>query len=166
VSKLFLIKKLRGELQFSKGDEMMNRRTHIGAYGIVEKDNSILLIQKARGPYTGLLDLPGGTIEFGEAPDGTVVREIDEETGLTVNDCQLVKAASFCFQHNCTSDIEPEEFHHLAFVYKVQCDSTNKIKTDSDGLDSFGAVWVHKDRCDVNKLSPLSKFAVSLIWNT
>ena len=39
---------------------------HFGVYGIVIKDASILLIRKHGGPYDGMLDLPGGTIEFGE----------------------------------------------------------------------------------------------------
>ncbi|MNG21511.1 8-oxo-dGTP diphosphatase [compost metagenome] len=47
------------------------------------KDNRVLLIQKDRGPHTGKWDLPGGTIEFGEDPYDTLIREFEEETGIT-----------------------------------------------------------------------------------
>lgn len=33
------------------------------------------MIIKKRGPYTGLLDLPGGTPEFGESPLQTLTRD-------------------------------------------------------------------------------------------
>lgn len=60
-------------------------RSHKGIYGIIRKNNQILLIRKARGPYTGLYDLPGGSPEKGETPEQTLSREIKEETN-----CDLV----------------------------------------------------------------------------
>ena len=44
----------------------MKEYKHLGVYGLVINDNKILLIKKYGGPYDGKLDLPGGTIEFGE----------------------------------------------------------------------------------------------------
>ena len=50
--------------------------THIGAYGVILKDNKIALIRKARGGYKGKLDLPGGGIEHTETPEQALVREL------------------------------------------------------------------------------------------
>ena len=55
---------------------------HLGIYGLVLKHNSILLVHKARGPYTGLLDLPGGKPLHGEPLDDALAREVNEETGI------------------------------------------------------------------------------------
>ncbi len=44
----------------------MQFKTHIGIYAIITTNNQILLIHKSRGPYAGLLDLPGGRPEFSE----------------------------------------------------------------------------------------------------
>ena len=44
-------------------------RSHKGVYGIIRKGNQILLIRKARGPYTGLYDLPGGSPEPMKRPN-------------------------------------------------------------------------------------------------
>lgn len=41
-------------------------KTHVGAYGIMIKDNKMALVRKARGGYKGKLDLPGGVIEHTE----------------------------------------------------------------------------------------------------
>lgn len=40
----------------------MKEFRHLGVYGILIKNDKILLIKKGNGPYKGLLDLPGGTI--------------------------------------------------------------------------------------------------------
>lgn len=44
------------------------KSTHVGAYGFIIKDDAVALIKKARGGYTGLLDIPGGGIEHDETP--------------------------------------------------------------------------------------------------
>ncbi|PIZ44235.1 hypothetical protein COY32_06790 [candidate division WWE3 bacterium CG_4_10_14_0_2_um_filter_41_14] len=56
---------------------------------LVTKDNSILLIHYSENKYgnensiTGTWGLPGGRIEMGEKPDEAMVREVQEEAGIT-----------------------------------------------------------------------------------
>ncbi len=59
-------------------------KTHIGAYGIIIKDDKIALVKKARGGYKGKFDLPGGGIEHTELPTETLEREIMEEAGIKI----------------------------------------------------------------------------------
>ena len=47
----------------------MKEFKQLGAYALIIKDEQILLIKKCGGPDDGKLDLPGGTIEFGERPE-------------------------------------------------------------------------------------------------
>lgn len=42
----------------------MKKYKHLGVYGLIIKNDNILLIKKYGGPYDGKLDLPGGAIEF------------------------------------------------------------------------------------------------------
>ena len=49
---------------------------HLGVYGLVIKEEEVLLIKKAVGPYKGKLDLPGGTVNFGERPNETFDKRI------------------------------------------------------------------------------------------
>ncbi len=60
----------------------MIQHTHFGCYGILTLGDCIALIRKARGPYTGLLDLPGGKPEFGEHPDAAVIRRCVVPAGI------------------------------------------------------------------------------------
>jgi mutator protein MutT len=48
----------------------------------VVRDGRVLFIRRRNFPFEGLLSLPGGKIEFGEAPGETAVRELEEETGI------------------------------------------------------------------------------------
>ena len=72
----------------------IEKNTHVGAYGFIIKDEKIALIKKARGGYTGLLDIPGGGIEHDETPVEALKREIMEEAGVTVSDYDLLTATS------------------------------------------------------------------------
>jgi ADP-ribose pyrophosphatase YjhB (NUDIX family) len=60
--------------------------------GAVIKDDQgrLLLIKRGHAPGAGLWSLPGGRIEPGETDAEALVREMREETGLTVEPGQLV----------------------------------------------------------------------------
>jgi len=49
---------------------------------LIDKDNNVLLLQRKKGDYAGLLGFPGGKIERGEHVSGAAVREILEESGI------------------------------------------------------------------------------------
>ena len=63
---------------------IMKEFKQLGAYGLVVKDNKILLIKKYGVPYDGNLDLLGGTIEFCERPVEALKRELIEKVGIEV----------------------------------------------------------------------------------
>ncbi|MEM7539736.1 MAG: NUDIX domain-containing protein [Chloroflexota bacterium] len=65
---------------------MKEQRTRVAAYGLVTHDNKMLLcrLSKQLPNWAGHWTLPGGGLDFGEHPADAVVREIEEETGLTV----------------------------------------------------------------------------------
>jgi ADP-ribose pyrophosphatase YjhB (NUDIX family) len=57
--------------------------------GIV-RDGTVLLIRRARPPARGLYTFPGGMVETGERLEEAVIREVLEETGLSVTPLGLV----------------------------------------------------------------------------
>jgi 8-oxo-dGTP diphosphatase len=55
------------------------------AYGWITRDGTVLFIRRDPGGFLGgRWELPGGTVEPGEPPERTAVREVAEETGLLV----------------------------------------------------------------------------------
>jgi len=49
------------------------------------RDDSILLVRRARSPAKGFYSLPGGRVEFGETLHAALHREVDEETALKID---------------------------------------------------------------------------------
>lgn len=51
---------------------------------IVDRDNRVLLVLRGHEPAKGLWSLPGGSVEPGERMAEALVREVREETGLSI----------------------------------------------------------------------------------
>ena len=60
----------------------INTATAVG--GLIEVDGGLLMAVRAREPGKGLLDLPGGFLEFGEDAETGLRREIREELNIEV----------------------------------------------------------------------------------
>lgn len=131
----------------------MVQTKHIGCYGFLIKDEKIVLIKKARGAFTGLLDLPGGGMEHGENPKETVKREIKEEAGVDIIDAKLIDV--FSNRVSWLDGDEIEDLHHIGILYEIIYDEQN-IKTDPDGIDSLGASYYEISKLKKENLSPFT----------
>lgn len=78
------------------------------------KMKKFYLLGRIGGPYDGKLDLPGGTIEFGEKPELALIREFREEVGIDIIKYELIDADSV-------------NVHHIGVFYKI-INYHNKIK--------------------------------------
>ena len=123
------------------------KNTHVGSYGFIIQDDKIALIKKARGGYTGLLDIPGGGIEHDESPVEALKRELVEEAGVTVKNYEIITATSRTFTWKVNHQLE-EDLHHIGILYKVEV-LEDTVKEEADGLDSNG--------CNFYKIRELSK---------
>lgn len=126
---------------------------HVGVYGVIRMENKLLLIKKNRGPYTGLYDLPGGSLEFGESIEEGLARELEEEIGGKVKTMQFLKNVTYMADwiHH---DI-PTSTYHIGMYYTVELEDLSQIKTDPDGHDSDGALWVAMEEINEGNISPI-----------
>lgn len=130
------------------------KSTHVGAYGFIIKDEKIALIKKARGGYTGLLDIPGGGIEHNETPVEALKRELMEEAGVTVNKYKLLTATSRTFTWQMEEDVL-EDLHHIGILYKVDVLEDN-VKEEADGLDSNGCNYYEISKLKSSQITPFT----------
>jgi len=64
----------------------------VGVGGVVIEGDRVLLARRGREPMRGEWSIPGGLLEVGESLSEGVMRELREETGLTVRVLDLIEA--------------------------------------------------------------------------
>ena len=138
----------------------VNKKTRIGAYGLIIRENKIALIKKARGGYKGLLDIPGGGIEHGESPEETLIREIKEEAGADVLNYELLDVKSNRIVWH--DEIFNEDLHQIGILYKVELKDYN-LKKSGDGLDSDGCDFYDIDKLSKNDITPFTLEGLELL---
>ena len=60
------------------------QRPYLAVSAAIIRDGNILVVRRAQPPANGLFTLPGGVVEAGEALMEALMREVREETGLTI----------------------------------------------------------------------------------
>jgi ADP-ribose pyrophosphatase YjhB (NUDIX family) len=74
---------------------MSKQHTSVRSYGVLVHEDQVALVRSSNPRHDPpLWWLPGGGIDFGEAPEDTLVREFFEETGLVVRGPQLLGVTS------------------------------------------------------------------------
>jgi len=101
----------------SEPDEL-GRVTRLAAYGVIRRDDAVLLCRISPAyPAAGMWTLPGGGIEFGEAPDVAALREVEEETGLVA---RIIGAPTILSHTGVWHRPHPVRYHHVRFVYPME----------------------------------------------
>jgi 8-oxo-dGTP diphosphatase len=134
--------------------EGQDRRWRVGAYAICRRDDEVLVVRaSSRTTVEGGWFLPGGGLEFGEAPEDAVVRELREETGLTGRSPRLA---------GVTSDVhvgrQGDEIFVVRILFDVDVDP-GELVFEAHGT-SDEARWVPRD--EVRALGALPYVLVAL----
>ena len=86
------------------------RRPLIGIGVIIVRERRILLGKRRNAHGAGDWSPPGGKLDFGETPEECAVREVREETGLTLDNVRLVAV---------TNDIFLSEQQHFVTLFML-----------------------------------------------
>ena len=95
--------------------------------GIIINDDKILLIKRKNEPFKDKWALPGGYVEYGETVEDAVLREISEETNLSVGIKELLGVYS-------SPDRDPRGHTvTIAFILNVK---SGDVKCGDDAADA------------------------------
>ena len=64
-------------------------RPYLAVSAAIFRDGRLLIVRRALPPAHGLYTLPGGVVELGETLEQAVIREVREESGVTVEPVAL-----------------------------------------------------------------------------
>src|SRR5580704_3721339 len=64
-------------------------RPFLAVSAAIVREGKVLVVRRARNPGQHLYTLPGGTVEAGEPLDKAIIREVREETSLTIEPVAL-----------------------------------------------------------------------------
>ena len=124
----------------------VTKQFHFGVYGVIEVDSQLLVVHKSRGPYEGLLDLPGGRPEHGENLHNTLKREILEETGIRIQNFSFLDDFS-CVSNYSDLHGNDIELYHVGLIYLVHSIDSTMYSPSIFAEDVRGSTWI--DKCSI-----------------
>ena len=121
----------------------------VAACAMIDADGRVLLAERPEGKtMAGLWEFPGGKVEPGERPEQTLIRELNEELDVVVNESCL---APLTFASHAYPD-----FHLLMPLYV--CRRWEGIVRAREGQR---LVWVRPDRLKDYKMPPADEPLIS-----
>jgi ADP-ribose pyrophosphatase YjhB (NUDIX family) len=71
------------------GKRVYPDRPFLAVSAAIIRNGNVLIVRRARPPARGVYTLPGGVVELGETTHEAVIREVQEETGLSIEPAAL-----------------------------------------------------------------------------
>ena len=118
----------------------------IGVGAVVICDGKILLEKRKNEPGKGKWSVPGGLVELGESVEQTVMREVEEETGLEVEKPEHIDVVD-----NVVRDDNGEIMYHFVIVdYFVKLKG-GTLKAASDAEELRWVTFDEVEKYDLTK---------------
>jgi len=130
----------------------MKKNIEFIARGFIVKNNKMLLCKRKDRDY---YFFPGGHVEFGEFAKDALIREIKEEIGAEVINCDFIGIAENVFKDN------DKQLHEVNFVFQTEISETK-----ADALeDHLEFRWINTDEISKTEVLPTSLKEKFFEWN-
>ncbi len=105
-------------------------RPFVGVGIVVWKEDHVLLIKRGKAPRNGEWSLPGGAQHLGETVQDAALREVMEETGLTIKIAGLIDVVD-AIRHDENGDV----LHHYTLVDYAATWVSGEAHAGDDAID-------------------------------
>lgn len=116
---------------------------------IVNEQDELLVVKRAKAPAKGTLDLPGGFADIGETSEEGIVREVLEETGLHVTSVRYLFSESNTYPYSGLLIPTLDQF------FFCEVDNTTNLHAHDDAAE---CLWIpfhklHPDQFGLDSIS-------------
>lgn len=137
------------DISFKSGNQKFNYRV----CAMMISDGKILAMHDERSPY---YYLPGGRVGIGETAEKAVIREVQEELGITA---RIVRPL-WLNQAFFTEDVDELHYHELCIYFLMDISDTDLLSmgekfTSSEGSHTHIFEWLEFDRLKNEYFYPL-----------
>jgi 8-oxo-dGTP diphosphatase len=130
----------------------------VGVGAVVVENGRVLLVKRGAEPLKGQWSLPGGLIELGESLSEAVIREVREETGLTVEPIELIELLDRIHRYE-----ERVRYHYVIADYLCRPLSGElRAASDADAVR-----WIERAEWNSHsalRLDPVTVRVIELGW--
>ena len=113
-----------------------NSRPTVSA--IIAKDGKVLLCKRAKDPFKGRWDLPGGYLEEKESSEDALRREMKEELGIEIQEMKLSSVVGPCFYPFGGQDQWNTDIYYVV--------TTSNVPRATSHSDVESVAWFNPDR--------------------
>lgn len=130
----------------------------VGVGAVVVDEGRVLLVRRGTEPMKGHWSLPGGLLEVGESLAAGVIREVREETGLTVEPVELIELLDRIHREG-----ERVRYHYVIADYLCRVvDGALQASSDADAVR-----WVERAEWNSHcalRLDPVTVRVIEAGW--
>ena len=137
------------DISFTSGNEKFNYRV----CAMIISSGKILAMHDDRSPY---YYLPGGRVAIGETAENAVIREVQEELGVTTK----IARPLWLNQAFFTEDVDHLNYHELCIYFLMDIAGTDLLArgkqfTSNEGHRTHTFEWLEFDRLKDEYFYPL-----------
>lgn len=119
---------------------------------ILDEADRMLMVKAARGFTKGMWNIPGGFVTYGETPEESVVREVEEEVGLAIRVVELLGVYSARFA---------SPYYMRGHMF-LAAPLSRELKLSEDEIAH--AEWLPLEEAHDATLNPFCKRAIEAWW--
>jgi ADP-ribose pyrophosphatase YjhB (NUDIX family) len=143
-------------------DDGIVRLVRVAAYAVCRDGDRLLCCRLAPGqPSAGAWTLPGGGVDFGEHPEAAVLRELQEETGLTGR-VEGIAAVRSRVHPGTLPDGRPRELHAIGLLYRVAI--TGGMVRDEPAGSTDRAAWLSRGELGTERVVRMMRTALQIAF--
>jgi mutator protein MutT len=112
--------------------------------GIIEYEGRVILTRRGREPRMGMLDLPGGFVDYGETAEEGLVREVKEELNIPLSAMRYLISFPNKYLYNTI------EYRVLDLFFVCQAERIDPIRPQDDVAEYL---WVRREEIPVDQFA-------------